>query len=106
MKYGILLGLFALVLISMSVFAASPVFTGVNTSSHDYLADKNYVALDSNFYSPVASDADEDLNELSCEVSYDAGFSWIKSVDYPTLIDFNTDTNKCRAYAAKSTGMI
>ena len=99
MKYGIILGLMLLVLLSATAFAASPVFTGATTATDQNVTgtDRNYVDLDTNFYSPVASDADEDLNELSCEFSFDAGASWFKSVDYPTVITYSTDTNKCGA---------
>lgn len=99
MKYGIVLGLMLLVLLSATVFAASPEFTGVTTATDQNVTgtDRNYVDLDTNFNSPVASDADEDLNELSCEFSWDAGATWYKSVDFPTVINYNADTNKCWA---------
>ena len=99
MNYSKIAVLFALVLLATAVFAASPVFTGATTATDQNIVvgDRNYVDLDTNFYSPVASDADGDLNELSCEFSWDAGASWYKSVDFPTVINYNADTNKCWA---------
>ena len=72
-------------------FAADPVFTGPTATTIEdiIIADRNYVAYNSQFYSGIASDGDGDLNEESCEVTIDAGASWLKHVDYPTLVDFN-----------------
>lgn len=91
-----LLGILLTVLFLASfTFAADPVFTGdIYIDNNWNASDYNYYDFDVNFYSGVVSDADEDLNTDSCEVSFNDGFTWGSTL--PPVV-FDSDTNRCVA---------
>jgi len=105
-KLFVVIGL--VLLLSLNVFAANPGFTGdiSTTRNYDVAGDRNYYDFNIIFYSPVASDADEDLNEMSCFISFNNGFTYSQ---WQPDVDFNTDTNRCQAnlnYEWGNSGMI
>jgi len=80
-----------------AVFAANPVFTGVPTMTREYIVagDRNYYDFNTIIYSPIISDADDDLNELSCRIQFSYTDSiWFNPSNLSNF-DFNADLNKC-----------
>lgn len=92
-----LLGIFTLIIIlSTFVLAANPVITGASTTSREYVVagDRNYYDFNTIWYSGTITDADGDLNTLSCEMSNNGGITWYSSV---STVDFNlSDVNRCK----------
>ena len=95
MKYGILLGLFALVLLATTVFAIpNPPVMGQISVTPVYLNDHNYSQWTTPYTMTLTSqvtpgggvDGDIDIN--SCQYTINGGFSWI---NVPS--DLNIDSN-------------
>jgi len=94
-KFGLVFFV-SLILLASITFAASPVFTGLTTCSNEVIVagDRNYYDFPATLQSGVASDADGDLNVTSCEVTFDAGATWITN---QAIVDLNSDNNKCQS---------
>ena len=82
--------------ITFNIRGSSPVFTGDITATREYTVgdDRTYYDFNVRWLSGTITDVDLDVNELSCQASYNDGFTWSNTV--PT-VDFNTDVNKCQA---------
>lgn len=88
--------LLALALFSSFAFADSPAFTGNPTMTNEYIgSDRNYYDFPTVIYSPVISDTDEDLNELSCKIQFSLSESIWFTPETLENLDFNSDLNMC-----------
>jgi hypothetical protein len=92
MKYGMIIGLFALVLLSMTVFAAAPTM-GPITAYPFASTDRNYSNWTNSpaipgYISLSSLVTGADLNDKNCYYSLSGGVSWDLSI-----VDMNNDTN-------------
>lgn len=84
-----------LVVFTTPVFSASPSFADGLYCTNDYVgSDRNYYDYQATFWSGVASDSDGDLDETSCEVTYDAGATWLTGI---LDVGWDGDRNECYA---------
>ena len=82
--------------INFNIRGSAPVFTGNTTATRQYVVgdDRTYYDFNVRWLSGTVTDVDNDLNTLSCEASYNDGFTWSNTI--PT-VDYNTDVNKCQS---------